>query len=53
MSTYPLQKSVSTLPLFDTGLSDLNMLTLLFSENQFNGQDRINDANQLNGSLDF
>ncbi|QDD10579.1 LPS-assembly protein LptD [Candidatus Methylopumilus planktonicus] len=43
-------KNQSTLPLFDTGLSDLNMLTL-FSENQFNGQDRINDANQLTAAL--
>jgi LPS-assembly protein len=43
-------KNQSTLPLFDTGLSDLNMQTL-FSENQFNGQDRINDANQLTASL--
>lgn len=38
------------LPLFDTGLSDLNMQTL-FLENQFNGQDRINDANQLTAAL--
>lgn len=36
----------SKLPVFDTGLADLSMSTL-FSENQFTGQDRINDANQL------
>jgi LPS-assembly protein len=34
------------LPVFDTGLSDLNQTTL-FSENQFTGSDRINNANQL------
>ncbi len=34
------------LPVFDTGLSDLNQTTL-FSENQFTGDDRINNANQL------
>ena len=43
-------KDQTKLPLFDTGLSDLNMQTL-FSENQFNGQDRINDANQLTAAL--
>ncbi len=48
--TYIPYKNQSTLPLFDTGLSDLNMQTL-FSENQFNGQDRINDANQLTAAL--
>jgi LPS-assembly protein len=37
-------------PLFDTGLSDLNMQTL-FAENQFNGRDRLNDANQLTTAL--
>ncbi len=34
------------LPVFDTGISTLNM-TRLFSENQFAGNDRINNANQL------
>ena len=43
-------KNQSNLPLFDTGLSDLNMQTL-FSENQYNGLDRINDANQLTAAL--
>jgi LPS-assembly protein len=43
-------KDQSSLPIFDTGLSDLNMQTL-FSENQYNGQDRINDANQLTAAL--
>jgi LPS-assembly protein len=37
-------------PIFDTSLSDLN-LTTLFSENKFNGNDRINDANQLSLAL--
>ncbi|HYD33101.1 MAG TPA: LPS-assembly protein LptD, partial [Methylophilaceae bacterium] len=36
----------SDLPVFDTALADLNMGTL-FMENQFVGNDRINDANQL------
>jgi len=43
-------KDQSLLPNFDTGLADLNMQTL-FYENQYNGQDRINDANQLTASL--
>ena len=43
-------KDQSALPNFDTGLADLNMQTL-FSENQYNGQDRINDANQLTASI--
>ena len=34
------------LPMFDTGLSDLNFSSL-FAENQFTGNDRINNANQL------
>ena len=34
------------MPVFDTGLSDLN-LSSLFAENQFTGNDRINNANQL------
>jgi len=40
----------SMLPLFDTGLTDLNMNTV-FSENQFNGYDRVNDANQISAGL--
>ncbi len=43
-------KDQSVLPNFDTGLADLNMQTL-FYENQYNGQDRINDANQLTASI--
>lgn len=39
-------KDQSDLPIFDTSLADLNMSTL-FLENQFVGNDRINDANQL------
>jgi len=34
------------LPVFDSALADLN-LTTLFTENQFTGSDRINNANQL------
>lgn len=34
------------IPVFDTGLGDLSM-DQLFSENQYIGTDRINDANQL------
>jgi len=36
----------SNLPNFDTGLADLSFAQL-FAENQFVGQDRINDANQI------
>jgi LPS-assembly protein len=36
----------SQLPLFDTALADLNY-SMMFSENQFIGGDRINDANQI------
>ena len=43
-------KDQSLLPNFDSGLADLNMQTL-FYENQYNGQDRINDANQLTASI--
>ncbi len=38
------------LPVFDTALADLNMTTL-FTENQFTGDDRINNANQLSLAL--
>lgn len=40
----------SRLPVFDTGLMDLNMGTL-FTENQYSGLDRINNANQISYSL--
>ena len=36
----------SQLPNFDSGVQDINLATI-FAENQFSGQDRINDANQL------
>jgi len=38
------------IPVFDTGLADLSFAQL-FSENQFVGQDRVNDANQLTLAL--
>ncbi len=41
----PTQKQ-SDIPVFDTSEADLNFTTL-FSENQFTGNDRINNANQL------
>ncbi|MEQ1488111.1 MAG: LPS-assembly protein LptD [Methylotenera sp.] len=40
----------SNIPVFDASESDLNF-TSLFSENQFTGGDRINNANQLSLSL--
>ncbi len=40
----------SDIPIFDTNESDLNFSTL-FSENQFTGNDRINNANQLSLAL--
>lgn len=43
-------KNQSKLPVFDTGLADLNFGTL-FRENQFTGNDRINNANQLSLAL--
>jgi LPS-assembly protein len=36
----------SRLPNFDSGVQDINFATI-FSENQFSGHDRINDANQI------
>ncbi len=39
-------KDQSTLPNFESGLQDINFATI-FTENQFSGHDRINDANQL------
>lgn len=47
---YIPSKNQDLLPVFDTGLSDLNMTTL-FSENQFAGEDRINNANQVSLAL--
>ena len=38
------------LPNFDTALSDFN-LAQIFTENQFTGGDRINDANQLTAAI--
>ncbi len=43
---YIPDKNQDLLPVFDTGLADLN-LTTLFTENQFTGNDRVNNANQL------
>lgn len=40
----------SHLPVFDSSETDLS-LTQLFSENQYSGQDRINDANQVTLAL--
>jgi LPS-assembly protein len=38
------------LPIFDTAIADFN-LAQIFTENQFSGGDRINDANQLTAAL--
>lgn len=38
------------LPIFDTALADFN-LAQIFTENQFTGGDRINDANQLTAAV--
>ena len=43
---YIPEKNQDRLPVFDSALADLN-LTTLFTENQFTGNDRINNANQL------
>jgi LPS-assembly protein len=43
---YVPNKDQSKFPIFDTAESDLNLGTL-FQENQFTGNDRINNANQL------
>ena len=43
---YVPYRNQDQLPVFDTSLADLNFSTL-FSENQFTGNDRINNANQL------
>jgi LPS-assembly protein len=47
---YIPNKKQDLLPVFDTGLADLNMTTL-FTENQFAGEDRINNANQISLAL--
>jgi LPS-assembly protein len=39
-------KNQNNLPNFESGLQDINFATI-FTENQFSGNDRINDANQL------
>ncbi len=43
---YAPYKDQSQLPLFDTGVTTFNDLTM-FAENRFSGGDRIGDANQL------
>lgn len=40
----------SKLPLYDTAPKDFNDV-LIYSENQFTGEDRVNDANQLTAGL--
>jgi LPS-assembly protein len=47
---YIPDKKQSNIPIFDTSEADLNFTTL-FSENQFTGNDRINNANQLSFGL--
>jgi len=47
---YVPYRDQSHLPLFDTALADFNYAQI-FSENQFVGGDRINDANQLTAAL--
>lgn len=47
---YIPDREQSSIPIFDTGESDLNFSSL-FSENQFTGNDRINNANQLSFAL--
>ena len=39
-------RNQSALPNFESGLQDVSLATI-YTENQFSGQDRINDANQL------
>jgi LPS-assembly protein len=43
---YTPYRDQSSLPLFDTGLPDLNLVQL-FRSNRYVGADRVNDANQL------
>lgn len=47
---YIPNQNQSRLPIFDTGLSDVNLSTI-FTENQFSGGDRVNDANQVTVGL--
>ncbi len=47
---YIPNKKQDLLPAFDSALADLN-LTTLFTENQFTGDDRINNANQVSLAL--
>lgn len=47
---YIPNKKQDLLPVFDSALADLN-LTTLFTENQFTGDDRINNANQVSFAL--
>lgn len=47
---YIPNKEQDLLPVFDSSLADLNMTTL-FTENQFTGDDRINNANQISLAL--
>jgi LPS-assembly protein len=47
---YIPNKKQDDIPVFDTGLTDLNFATLFF-ENQYAGNDRINGANQLSFAL--
>ncbi len=47
---YIPDRKQSDIPIFDTSESDLNFGSL-FSENQFTGNDRINNANQLSFAL--
>jgi LPS-assembly protein len=43
-------KNQDQIPIFDTGLADFNFAQI-FSENQFSGWDRINNANQLTAAV--
>jgi LPS-assembly protein len=43
-------RAQNQLPIFDTALADFN-LAQIFTENQFSGGDRINDANQLTAAV--
>lgn len=48
--TYIPFREQNSLPVFDTAVADFN-LAQIFTENQFVGSDRINDANQLTSAL--
>lgn len=47
---YIPERDQSNIPVFDTSITDLNFSSL-FSENQFVGNDRINNANQVSFAL--